>query len=87
MWLLNLVLLLLALPSILTREPGKLKAGILQCAVLVGACMGIVFVTQQLAGTPPPGPQWLDKWPAILAWTPIIIFLPIAVWLLDRVKT
>lgn len=85
--LLNVVLLLLAVPCVISREPSKVKQGILLCAVLCGACLGTVFLTTQLAGTPPTGEQWADRWPAIMAWTPILIFGPVAVWLLDRVKT
>ena len=86
-WLINIVLLLLAVPSVLSREPGKIRFGIMQCAVLCGACMAAIFLSQQLAGTPPAGGQWMDRWPAILAWMPIMIFGPIAAWLLDRVET
>jgi lipopolysaccharide export system permease protein len=86
-WLINIVLLLLAVPSVLSREPGRVRFGIMQCAVLCGACMTAIFLSQQVAGTPPAGTQWMDRWPAIMAWMPILIFGPIAVWLLDRVKT
>jgi len=47
--------------------------------------MGAIFVSQQLAGHPQGGPQWEDTWPAIMAWLPILLFLPVAVLLLDRV--
>jgi lipopolysaccharide export system permease protein len=86
-WLVNIVLLLLAVPSVLSREPGRIRFGIMQCAVLCGACMTAIFLSQQVAGTPPAGSEWMDRWPAIMAWVPILIFGPIAVWLLDRVKT
>ncbi len=86
-WLINIVLLLLAVPSVLSREPGRVRFGIMQCAVLCGACMTAIFLSQQVAGTPPAGSEWMDRWPAIMAWVPILIFGPIAVWLLDRVKT
>src|SRR6185437_12111380 len=85
--ILNVVLLLLAVPCVMSREPGRIKQGILLCAVLCGACMASIFLCYQLAGTPPAGPQWADRWPAIMAWVPILIFGPIAVFLLDRVKT
>jgi len=86
-WLINIVLLLLAVPSVLSREPGRLRFGLMQCAVLVGLCMASIFIAQQLAGTPPSGAQWADRWPALMAWVPVLIFGPIAVWLLDRVRT
>jgi lipopolysaccharide export LptBFGC system permease protein LptF len=85
MW--NIVLLLLAIACIMSREPGRLKMGIFQCVVMCGVCMAAIFLTQQLAGTPPTGPQWADRWPALMAWMPIIIFGPVAIGLLERVKT
>lgn len=86
-WIVNIVMVLLAVGSVLSREPGRTRIGILQCAGLCGACMAAIFVSQQVAGTPPAGSQWADRWPAIMAWVPILIFGPVAVWLLDRVKT
>ncbi len=85
--LLNVIILLLAVPCVLSREPGRLKMGIMYCVMLSGGCMMTIFLAQQLAGTPPTGAQWADQWPAIMAWLPILIFGPVAVWLLDRVKT
>lgn len=85
--LLNVVLLLLAVPSVLSREPGRIRFGLMQCALLCGLCMTAIFLSQQLAGTPPGGHQWTDRWPALMAWMPVLIFGPVAVWLLDRVRT
>ena len=85
--LLNLVLLLLALACLLTRDPSQLKLGIMRCAAVTGLCMGAIFLSQQLAGHPQGGPQWLNTWPAIMAWLPIFLFGPAAVYLLERVNT
>jgi lipopolysaccharide export system permease protein len=85
--LLNVILLLLAVPCVVSREPGKIKQGIFQCVLLCGACLASIFLCYQLAGTPPGGAQWADRWPALMAWAPILIFGPVAVILLDRVKT
>jgi lipopolysaccharide export system permease protein len=84
---LNFVLLLLAVGCLLTRDPSAIKGNLMRCAVLVGACMSATFLSQQLAGHPQGGPEWSAHWPAIMAWLPLMIFGPIAVWLLDRVKT
>lgn len=84
--LLNMVLLLLALACLLTRDPSQLKLGIMRCAAVTGLCMGVIFLSQQLAGHPQGGPQWLNTWPAIMAWLPILIFGPAAVYMLDRVN-
>ena len=62
--LLNVILLLLAVPCVVSREPGKIKQGIFQCVILCGACLSAIFLCYQVAGTPPAGAQWLDRWPA-----------------------
>lgn len=82
--ILNIVLMLLAIPCVLTREPGNLKAAALKTLILVGLCMGGTFVARQLADKPPAGEQWVMQWPAIMAWAPIFLFLPLAIFLLDR---
>ncbi|MCS7034483.1 MAG: LptF/LptG family permease [Phycisphaerae bacterium] len=86
-FLINIVLLLLALACLTTREPGALRRQVVWCFVLVGLCMATVFVTQNLAGNPPPGMRNAPNWPLIMAWLPILIFGPLAVFLLDRMKT
>ncbi|MEM6560315.1 MAG: LptF/LptG family permease, partial [Planctomycetota bacterium] len=83
----NVVLVLLAIPCVLTREPGQLRRSAFQCLALTGACMGTFFLCQILATNPPQDPTWAARWPAIMAWTPVLIFAPVAVALLDRVKT
>ena len=82
----NVILLLLAVPMVLKRDPGQLKSGAVKCLFLSGACMGCTFIAYQLAATPP-SPEWMARWPATMAWLPIFIFGPLAVWLLDRVKS
>jgi lipopolysaccharide export LptBFGC system permease protein LptF len=84
--LMNVILLLLAIPCVLTREPGRLKQAAMKCLVLTGLAMGSVFLSQQLA---PSHPESIspDRWALILSWAPIFIFGPISVLLLDRVKT
>jgi lipopolysaccharide export system permease protein len=84
--LMNIILLLLAIPCVLTREPGKLKSAAMKCLVLSGSAMGCIFLCAMIAGQPPK-PQWADQWPAVMAWIPILLFGPLAVWLLDRVET
>jgi lipopolysaccharide export system permease protein len=84
--IMNVILLLLAIPCVLTREPGKLKQGATACLLLMGLAMGSIFVCQQLANTPPT-PQIAAQWPAIMAWVPIFVFGPLSVFLLDRIRT
>jgi lipopolysaccharide export LptBFGC system permease protein LptF len=80
----NITLLLLAIPCVLTRDPGSLKGGAMKCLILTGACLGAVFLARQIAGNPPAGSKWIDMWPAIWSWVPLFIFLPMAIYLLDR---
>ena len=85
--LMNVILLLLAIPAVLTREPGRLKTAATQCLILTGLGMGSIFLSQQIAGNPPPSPELAAHWPAIMAWAPIFVFGPAAVFMLDRIKT
>jgi hypothetical protein len=48
--------------------------------------MGSVFVTYQMAATPPSA-EMVDLWPALMAWIPIFIFGPLSVLLMSQVKT
>jgi len=85
--LMNVVLLLLAIPCVLSREPGKLKSAATKCLILTGLGMGSIFLSHQLAGQNTMGPDWADRWPAMMAWVPVIVFLPLAIYLLDILHT
>jgi lipopolysaccharide export system permease protein len=84
--LINIILLLLAIPCVLTREPTRLKAAATKCLALTALCLAVSFLGQQMSGQPPKS-SLAAQWPAIMAWLPILIFGPIAVFLLDRVET
>ncbi|HEX4796812.1 MAG TPA: LptF/LptG family permease [Humisphaera sp.] len=84
--LMNVILLLLAIPCVLQREPGRLKSAATKCLILMGIGMGSVFLTQQFANVPP-GSIRPDQWTALMAWLPIFIFGPVSVYLLERVKS
>lgn len=86
-YLLNLILVLLTIPCVLTREPTQLRTATSRIFLLIGACMATIFITQNMAGQPPTDPQLAGVWPALMAWLPIFIFGPIAIWMLDRLKT
>jgi lipopolysaccharide export LptBFGC system permease protein LptF len=87
MLVVNVVLLLLAISCILTREPQQLKTAATRCVLWCGACLSVAFVGQQLAGQAPPGSEYAMYWPALMCWLPVFVFGPVAVWLLDRVRT
>ena len=85
----NLVLMLLAVPAVLTREPGQLRRAAGRALIWTGLAMGAVFVCQTLAADVPAGlpPAWRDRWPALLSWLPVFAFGPIGVWMIDRMET
>jgi lipopolysaccharide export system permease protein len=89
--LMNVILLLLAIPCVLTREPGTLKTAATKTLLLMGIAMGTVFLFHYFAGAIPNsmaasanGP---NTWSMLMAWVPIFLFGPMSVFLLDRVKT
>jgi len=83
----NMILLLLAISAVLTREPQQLKTAATRSIFLTGMLMTAAFASQELAGQAPPNPMLANQWPALMAWLPIFIFGPISVILLDKVKT
>ena len=85
--IMNVVLLLLAIPFLMVREPGKLKSAAGKCLAVTGVGMGAIFLSHQLAGTAPPRAEWVVVWPALMAWLPVFVFAPLAYLFLERVKS
>jgi len=83
----NMIMLLLAISAVLTREPQQLKTSATRSIILTGALMTAAFASQELAGSPAPFAHFPGQWPALMAWLPIFIFGPLSVLLLDKVKT
>ncbi len=76
---LNVLLLVMALPFFLRRVPGDaLKSAVTAAGLCLGAWGGGVMTLQA-------SPQTLP--PVVSAWLPVVIYLPVAAWLLTRVKT
>jgi len=71
----NLVMLLLGLPFILSRER-NIKASATLCLLIVGAFFAFLHACRQL-----------DMNPLLAAWLPIFVFGPITIIMLDSVKT
>lgn len=84
---LNMVVLLVALSTVLVRDPTQLMKAALNCAVACGTCLGFAVGAQIMAAKPPNSVLLADRWPAIMAWLPVFIFAPVAVVMLARVKT
>jgi hypothetical protein len=81
------ILLLLAIPCVLTRQPGQLKRAAMKTLALSGLCMATVFLSSMLASASPPPSVSPWQWPAMMAWVPIVLFGPVAVYMLDKVET
>ena len=84
--IMNVILILLAIPCVLTREPTGLKKAALRTVLLTGSCLAVVFACMQLAANPP-SPAMTRIWPMLMLWLPVFVFAPLAVWQLDRVKS
>jgi len=75
----SLVLLLLGIPFLLDRDPGTIMSDIAKCLAACGICFAVTFVGQSVLRT--------DTYSALPAWLPIILFTPLAVVLIDRIRT
>ncbi len=75
----NMILLLLGMPFFLNREPRNLWRNAAYALALCSGCFVFSFAAQNALGT--------TVNPALPAWMPLIIFGPVAVALLDRIKT
>ena len=79
--LINMILLGLGIPFFLNRErPPVLVAGG-KCLLASGACFATTFMCQAV--------EWTQVAvnPALPAWIPVVVFAPLAVLLMDGVKT
>ncbi|MCG3130780.1 MAG: hypothetical protein FLDDKLPJ_01553 [Phycisphaerae bacterium] len=74
----NLVLLLLGLPFFLNRSPLYILRDATWCLACCGTCYAATFTCQSIL----PGVN-----SALPAWLPIIVFGPVAMVLMDRVRT
>lgn len=79
---LNVLVLVMGLPFFLTRLPGNtLQSALRAAAVCIGAWGGGLMMLQLSPGSLPVGG------PVLVAWLPVVIYLPVAGWLLQTVKT
>jgi lipopolysaccharide export system permease protein len=77
--LMNLVMLLIGIPFLLTREPNRLVINMFYCTAVSGIVFITTFVIFQMGGTQ------LD--PLLSAWLPVLIFAPLALVMLDFIHT
>lgn len=77
--IINMVMLLVGLPLLISRERRSTKTSIFLAMIGAGGCFILTFACKLLAGGS------VD--PIFAAWLPIIIFLPLSVLALDSIKT
>jgi lipopolysaccharide export system permease protein len=77
--IINMVMLLLGLPMLVSREQKNTKTAIALVLLGTGGCFLVTFACKILAGG--------SVNPLLLAWLPIIIFLPLSIFILDAIKT
>ena len=77
--LMNIILLLIGIPFLLTRTPGRLVWNMGYCAVVTGICFVSTFVIFAMTGT---------VFPVLIGtWLPVLIFAPLSLVMLDTIKT
>ena len=77
--LMNIIMLLLGIPFLLTRQPGQLVKNHVYCAVASGVCFAATFVCFQMGGT--------VISPLLGAWLPVLMFAPVSLAALDSIRT
>ena len=77
--LMNIVMLLIGIPFLLTREPNRLVINMFYCVAVIGGIFVATFVLFQVGGSQV-NPLWA-------AWLPVLIFGPFTIVMLDSVKT
>jgi lipopolysaccharide export system permease protein len=78
--LMNIVMLLIGIPFLLTREPNRLVVNMFYCVAVSGVVFISTFVIFQMAGNQIP-------YPLLAAWLPVMIFGPFSLVMMDMIKT
>jgi lipopolysaccharide export LptBFGC system permease protein LptF len=81
--LINLVMLMVSLPILVCRDPKSMKSAVMVSFAVTGACFITTFVCKILAAEV----VFDQVMPALWAWLPVFVFLPIALIELDSMKT
>jgi lipopolysaccharide export system permease protein len=79
----DLIMLMIALPVLVCRDPKTLKSAIGTSFLLTAGCYLLTFVCKMAA----PEQTYIGLHPELWAWLPIFVFLPIALIQLDSMKT
>ncbi len=74
----GMIMLLLGLPFFLDRSPGNVLSDAGKCMLACGLCYVVAFVAQSVQP---------ESASALPMWIPIFIFAPVAIVLIDRIRT
>jgi lipopolysaccharide export system permease protein len=77
--LMNVIMLLIGIPFLLTREPNRLVINMFWCTAVSGMIFIATFVIFQMGGIQI-NPLWA-------AWLPVLVFGPFALVMMDAIKT
>ena len=81
--LMNLIMLLVALPVLVCRDPRNMKTAITVSFAATASCFVLTFLCKMFAAEP----FFNQVRPELWAWAPVFIFLPIAVVEIDSMRT
>jgi len=79
----NIIMLMVALPVLVCRDPRAMKTAILVSFLTTASCFLVVFLCRLFATEVIFG----HVWPAFWTWTPIFVFFSIAVVQIDSMRT
>ena len=79
----NIIMLLIALPVLVCRDPKNMKSAIIISFTVTTACFIVTFGCKMFAGET----FFNQIRPALWAWLPIVIFMPVAFVEIDSMKT
>ncbi|MCL2641571.1 MAG: LptF/LptG family permease [Phycisphaerales bacterium] len=77
--MMNIIMLLIGIPFLLTREPSRLIQNMMYCVGVTAVVFAVTFLLFSLSGK--------TISPLLAAWLPVLIFGPISVVMLDSIKT
>jgi lipopolysaccharide export system permease protein len=81
--MIDLIMLMIALPVLVCRDPKTLKSAIGISFLLTASCYLLTFVCKMIA----PETTFIGLHPELWAWLPVFVFMPIALLQLDSMKT
>lgn len=81
--IMNLIMLMVALPVLICRDPKEIKSAIFVSFLTTLSCFLAIFLCKLFATESFGGRVWPEFW----VWAPVFVFLPIAFLQIDSMKT